>query len=326
MGEARAHHFISQCYLKGFTRNGSKKSKLFVVSLDELKTFETKPENVAHRRDFNRIEGLPAGALETQLGKFETQVNRALLKIGADRTLDDTDAWIHVLNLAALFAVRHPLQRENVRQFMEQTSKIMMEMTVATPERWASQMLKVQAAGEVPADTDVTYEQVREFVQRGEYTLKVPTARHIDIEFKVHDTVLRTLVARKWTLCIAQPGVGHFMTSDAPLGLVNSDGTPSSMMRPVGHGLTGTTVFFPINRELFAVGTFEGPAGVRYMNARGVANQNAIMLAHADRELYGPDCRDRLLIGPDEVFAADLLDRLRELGGPERKVAKGEGE
>lgn len=61
---ARAHHFISQCYLKGFTRNGSKKSKLFVIGLEQLRSFETRPENVAHRRDFNRIEGLPPEELE----------------------------------------------------------------------------------------------------------------------------------------------------------------------------------------------------------------------------------------------------------------------
>jgi hypothetical protein len=310
MGEARAHHFISQCYLKGFTYNRSKKSKLFVVSIDELKTFETKPSNVAHRRDFNRIEGLPAGALEAQLGKFEGQVDRALLKIGTDRTLDDTDAWMHVLSLAALFAVRHPLQRENVRQFMERTSKLIMDMALATPERWASELRQARAAGAISSDTDVPYEKLREFHRQGAYPIGVPTARHVDIEFKTHATVLRTMVDRHSTLYIAGPGAGNFVTSDHPLVLTHSDGPPASMTRPVGHGLTGTTVFFPINHELFAVGTFEGSAGVRQMNARGVANLNGIMLMHADRELYGPDRRARVLVGTDEVFAADLPDRL----------------
>ncbi len=50
MGEVRAHPLISQCYLKGFTRNGSKLSKLFVVSVDARNTFETKP-----------VRGPPAG-------------------------------------------------------------------------------------------------------------------------------------------------------------------------------------------------------------------------------------------------------------------------
>ena len=82
-------------------------------------------------------------------------------------------------------------------------------------------------------------------------------------------------------------------------------------------------MYFPINQEIFAVGTFEGPTGVRHLDSRGVANLNAIMLIHADRELYGPDRRDRVLIGQDAVFAADVPDRLRDLRKKEkRSVAK----
>lgn len=313
MGEARGHHFIPQCYLKGFTRNGSKKSKLFVFSLEKLETFETRPDNVAKRRDFNRIEGLPAGALESRLGKFESQVDKALLKIGADRSLDDTEAWIHVLNLAALIAVRHPQRREMVRQFMEQTAKVMLDVALATPERWASQLRRAKASGAISSDADVPYERLRERYRNGEYEIQVSTARHIDIEFKTHDPVLRTLVARKWMLCVAQPGAGSFVTSDHPLVLAHSDGTLPTMKNPVGHGNAETTVFFPINRELFAVGTFEGPAGVQRMSAGGVAYLNAIILMHADRELYSSDPRNRVRIGALGVFMADLPDKLREL-------------
>ena len=206
MTEARAHHFVSQCYLKGFTHNGSKNSKLFAVDLKELKTFEPRPEGVAHRRDFNRIEGLPAGALETALGKFETQADKALRKIGADRSLDDNDAWIYVLNLAALFAVRHPLQRENVRKAMVRTAEIIMDTSLSSRERWESQMRKARAAGAITGNEGVTYEQMRDFHERGEYTVEVPTGRHVGLEFHVHDAVLRTLVHRQWTLCIAEPG------------------------------------------------------------------------------------------------------------------------
>jgi hypothetical protein len=314
MSEARAHHFISQCYLKGFTKNGSKNSKLFVFDLPQLKTFETKPEGVAHRRDFNRIEGLPAGALEAQLGRFETQADKALLKIGADRSLSDEEAWIHVLNLAALFAVRHPLQRENVRGFIERTSKMVMEIALSTPERWNAQMRQAQKSGAVPADHGVTYEQMLDFVKRDQYTVDVPNARHIALEFHVFDSVLRTLVDRKWTLCIAQPGAGHFMSSDHPVILVHSDGVSASLQRPLGHGLTGTNLFFPINRELFAVGTFEGPAGERRVGSKGIASLNGIVLAHADRQLYGVDGgRSRVLMGEQEIFAAELPEVLRRL-------------
>jgi len=201
MGEARAHHIISQCYLKGFN------SKLFVVDLQQLKTFESKPQGVAQRRDFNRIEGLPAGALENRLAKFESVADQALLKIGADRSLSDADAWTHILNLAALFAVRNPSQRENVRGFMEKVAKRIMDMSLATRERWESQVRQAAAASAMSADSSVTYEQMRDFHERGEYTIQVPNARHIDFEFNVFETVLHTLVNRKmlWRTAQARP-------------------------------------------------------------------------------------------------------------------------
>ncbi|WP_256026020.1 MULTISPECIES: DUF4238 domain-containing protein [Enterobacteriaceae] len=46
MSVARHHHFLSQCYLKGFTSNGGKKSKLTVIDLKERKTFESNTRNV----------------------------------------------------------------------------------------------------------------------------------------------------------------------------------------------------------------------------------------------------------------------------------------
>ncbi len=49
------HHFISQCYLKRFTRGGTKKSLLTVLGFKEERIFETRPRNVCSKRDFNRI-------------------------------------------------------------------------------------------------------------------------------------------------------------------------------------------------------------------------------------------------------------------------------
>jgi hypothetical protein len=51
---------------------------------------------VVHRRDFNRIDSKPLGALNPkgQLAKFEGKVDRALQKIGADRSLEDDDALL----------------------------------------------------------------------------------------------------------------------------------------------------------------------------------------------------------------------------------------
>ena len=314
MSAARAHHFISQCYLKGFTENGSKNSKLFVVGLQERKYFQTKPANVAQRRDFNRVEGRPPGEIEELLAPFEGQAAAALLKLAADRSLDDVDAWLTVLNLVALFAVRHPLHREQVRQFTERIARLTMEMTLATRERWESQVRQATDAGFMDGQSDVTYEQMRDFVQRGEYTVNLANARHLQLEFQLHDAVLETLVDRKWTLWTSTKDVGHFITSDRPVILMNADGRAPTLQRPIGHGMMGTVVCFPVCRELFAVGAFEGQQGVREASAQIVAGLNRLVLAHADREAYGATGREPVEFDGRAVSFMNSLEALSRQG------------
>jgi len=291
MGQARGHHYISQCYLKRFTRNGSKNSQLWVCDLAKGHSFSTAPANVAKERDFNRIEGLPPGELDNRLGAFETKACNAIGDIEESRSLDDNEAWIHVLNLAALFAVRTPRMREHVREFHEQVARATMGVALAKQERWESLVQRARKAGHIPADSKVTYEQVKEFHERGEYTVTVPTTRHIGYEFHVFEPVLRTLADRKWTLYLAAPDSGGFLTTDNPVCLMNSNGAPATLARPIGHGMKGTMVLLPLSRHLLALGTFEEGGGALTAPRELAANFNALVIAHADKYVFAADDR-----------------------------------
>lgn len=72
---------------------------------------------------------------------------------------------------------------------------------------------------------------------------------------------------------------------------MNTDGAPATLMRPIGHGLTGTTVLLPISRHLLAAGAFEDGGGVHTVERNFVATINALVMAHADRYVFAPDCR-----------------------------------
>lgn len=135
---------------------------------------------------------------------------------------------------------------------------------------------------------------MREFFERDEYTIEVANASHIFNEFNVFEDVLRTLVARKWALCVAPADSGGFITSDHPICLMSSNGSPSELRRPVGHGLMETTVLFPISRDLAAVGTFEGENQVVRLSREGVAAMNDFVIRHAERQVYAAD--DKFLV------------------------------
>jgi len=296
MNAARNHHFLSQFYLKGFTKNGSKHSKLVAVDLIDSKAFETTPRNVGAERDFNYIEGLPYDAVENSLARFEGTVAKSIGKIGAAGNLRDQDALIDVLNLLCLFAIRNPRLRDNVRQFQESVARQILDMSLATRERWESQVRQMIKAGVWDAPPIVPYEQLKKDNDDGGYRITVPRARLIQMEFKVFDSVLPHLVGRNWTLCIASTGSGGFITSDHPVCLMWSDGSPSTSNRPVGYGLTGTTVVFPLTSELLMVGIFDGAGGRRALTPLQVATFNGIVAHHVERQVYASNSQARVLL------------------------------
>ena len=78
---------------------------------------------------------------------------------------------------------------------------------------------------------DNPYEQIRQQVEEEAYRIGVPTGRHVQMEFEVFDIVLPYLVERRWSLCIASPESGGFITSDHPVVRMWSDGSPSTLNR-----------------------------------------------------------------------------------------------
>lgn len=313
MSEARGHHYISQCYLKRFTKNGSKNSKLQVYDLGTGQAFTTAPRNVAKQRDFNVVEGLPAGHLEAQLSKFEGEVERALRHLEQARNLDNYDAWVYVLNLASLFAVRNPRLRDNMSAFYDQILRQVMDVALASRERWESQVAQATAAGHMKADSKITYEQMKDFHERGEYSIEMANAMHIGAEFTMFEPVLQTMVKRKWVLFVAQSDSGGFITSDHPACLVDMEPRPNGIYG-VGFGMLRTMVVFPVTRELAAVGTFEGENMVVLADRNKAAEINNVVLQFATRQVFAADSQTSVRFG--EVVlpicdAATALTRAR---------------
>lgn len=288
MGEARGHHFISQCYLKRFTHNGCKNSKLWVYDLNAGCGFHTAPANVAKLRDFNLIEGLRHGELEGRLSGFESVVNEALNVIERDRSLTDADAWLHVQNLAALFAVRNPRMRGSMQDAQERIIKKVTDLMLSTREIWESQVKQAVEAGAMKPNQNVTYEQAKDFHERGQYTIHIANAHHIATEFHVFEPVLRTMVGRQWTLFLAESD-SSFITSDHPVCLMPMGPYTTGAMRSVGYGMTETMVYFPITRGIAAMGAFEGGGSVVNATREKVAQFNTLLMHHANRQVFAPD-------------------------------------
>ncbi len=287
---ARHHHYLSQCYLKGFTKGRAKKSKLVVFDIKESKSFETIPRNVGGIRDFNRIdiEGIDQNQLEKDLSDFEGKAATALKKLEETKEFTGEVREL-IIYLIALIAVRSPERREHMRQFEAKVMDKIMGLALQSKEHWESQMRQMQE--ENPEyKSDVSYEDIKEYFDSKEYTIEFAREHHIHMEMVQVDAILPYLDARNWVLVEASSDTGPFITCDNPVCLSwkEPENVPAIYRRSPGFGLTGTQVYFPVSQDLVLMGEFETEDDVVRGTEELVALCNSTILHNFYNQIYAP--------------------------------------
>jgi hypothetical protein len=292
-GVPRNHHWVPQCYLKGFAKSRSKNAQLHVIDAVAQRHFTTVPRNVASARDFNRVEidGVDPNRVEMDMAQFEGAVDKALERICRDRDILDAEDRNLVLNLIALLSVRTPSMREHIRQGYEQVLKRVMDLTLATKERYEASFASAAQAGAFDGEDMLPYETMRDFFDRDQYTITMPTTRHVRQEFDLVDTILPLLGRRNWLIVRAEPGTGGFITSDHPVILKWTEQRDRGLFHSPGFGLRGTEVIFTISHDLAIIGTFDDPPGTMDAGVREVALINGCIIGHNRRQIYARDDR-----------------------------------
>jgi hypothetical protein len=288
--EARLHHYIPQFYLRGFGRSTSKNSKVTVIDLERERQYETAVKNVGAERDFNRVdvEGVAPDALERAYSGFEDKVAQSVRRIDSTLRFEGDDR-IHVLNLIALMAVRHPQMRTQWTGFHAQLARIIMAQVLATKERWETTKAQMKAAGE-PINESLTYEKMKEGWEGNHYEVAVPVAHHVRMERVGFEAILPTLVDRKWRMIVATEHSGPFVTCNHPVTLIwkNPASVPTMMQRSVGYGMHQTQLVFALTQRLALIGEFEGQTEAVLPATRelvAIINTRMVMFAS---QLYAP--------------------------------------
>lgn len=288
---ARRHHYVPQCYLKGFAADRDK-GQLHAVDLRRLTVFATSTKNVAQERDFHSLAdtNVDADALEKAFSGFESEVSCALERSIAAGAFDDIDDRSYILNLIALIAVKNPRVRANADRFRKRIYKTTMDLVVSSPDIWASHVRKAKAAGFIKPEADTDYETMRAFVRGGAYDIVISPADHVINELDVFDGVLPLFFQRAWTVLRAPPGQTGFITSDQPVCLMWSEPPIRGRRRPPpGFGRPDTMVLFPLAPSLALIGTFEGDDKVVDANDSQIADFNFAMIENARRQVYARD-------------------------------------
>ena len=293
---ARRHHYIPQCYLKGFAVSRKRgKAQVYVFDREQRKMFVTATDNVGLERDFNRIEteGQKPDALENKLSGFESALTTALERTNAAGTFQSDEDRATILNFIGLVALRNPRRREGIRDFHEQIMKRMMDVALATKERWEGQVRQMKKAGVFKADEVISYEQLKAFHDAGDYKIALNTEYQILMEMKGFDAVLPTLFKRGWMFMRAPTDSGGFVTSDDPVNLMWSDPDERGKVHGPGFGLPGTQIIFPISTKLAVAGAFELKSETREVSEDMVAGFNGGIATMAIRQMYARDLHFR---------------------------------
>jgi hypothetical protein len=311
MGEhkpARQHHYIPRFYLKGFAKKPHKNSPIHVFDMAKGEWLPaTHPSNLGTIRDFNRvdIDGQPIDALESSLSKFETEASKVLESVRESKTMPAGDDLIILMNLIALISVRNPQARESFRESTKKVIDLTTALSLANKDRFESTVQQMKKAGYAKDLPDVSYEELLQFYQSGEYKINIKNQFFYSGEFGAVRAVVQTLLNRRWSFLIAGPDAGHFISSDHPVRLRWTDPKLTQGYFPPGHGVMSTEVLFPLSRNIAIVGTFEGEDRTETVNQAIVATVNNLILQGCVRQLYSPT-DDFFYLGKDRAILSSV--------------------
>ena len=292
---ARNHHFVAQGYLAGFTDDGTRHGKLTVFDLDSRRVFRTGPRNVAAKRDFNRVnlEGRTPDDLERSLGDFEGKAISAIRRVQERGEPLTSEALNHVVTLMTLLVVRNPRFRRAANDARRHEVRIIGDILTSDRRIYEHHVAKAKKDGFIPEHVDVPFEEMAAFIKGDQYTVEVSTTESLSLEFGIFQSIFDTLASRSWSLVTAGPDAPDFVTCDHPVAVVFRD---PKRRGPIGYGLPGTEVSFPLGPRHAVVGMLEDPL-VPHVTARAgeVAALNNRTLYHVDRQLYARSERVMIL-------------------------------
>jgi hypothetical protein len=275
--QARAHHYVPQCWLAGFTDSGQKDGRLWQTDVNAHRQWPTSPLNAGHQRDFYRVYDPSKDPLviETKLSEMEGLIAPILQRLDQKRRLPDADELTSLIIFMAIQFIRVPAFRPLLFGITDSVIRSRMAEVLATPESW-EQALR---AWEIPAGAEGSdYQGMREFFQSGDFSLNLENENdwYLKSGFTAAADVMESLQKRYWGIAVSN--AGDFIASDNPVVM---DGCAGERMGFENAGV----VIYPVSRHLVLYGT-RTPTPIPPMEPAEVARHNTFMMMTASRYVY----------------------------------------
>ena len=273
-GEARAHHYVPQCWLAGFTDTGENDGMLYVTDLKRKTQWRCRPSQAGHRRDFYRVEDETVAdplAIEKIFSRIETNVApvfRALMR--ERRGPKDEFELGTLLEYMAIQWIRVPTFRALVgRTVYSHFSRDVL----SSPEAW--QKAK-QRAGIPDGDPDADYARVKKALDSGQIVFSGQPAFYLKKGAQLVEEIDACLKQYKWNWLVSESG--QFIGFDSPVAMDGIEG------QAVGFK-NASIVTYPANRHLLLYGTREAVERP-FLTTKLIARCNTFAMLSADEQVY----------------------------------------
>lgn len=289
MSDTVNHHFIPQFYLRGFSDAVDKrKSQVFVFDQSTKKSFRTLVRNIGARRNFFRIdvEGFDPNHVEDGMAEVEGVIAPLLDEVIATKSFPSDEHFSSVMLLMGNVAVRNPRFRSMIEDLHIKLANGMMRMTIQDKVRYHDSVREAREQG-APIRDDISYEDMKSFIERGEYKIAIDQTYLIKLELDAVPMVVEQLARRSWSFASATPGT-TFITCDDPVVLAWADEKNRGPYSP-GFGLADTIAMFPISPKLALIGLFVKQPPNRNFRRDQVADTNTSIAKNATKQLYARD-------------------------------------
>jgi hypothetical protein len=273
--EPRAHHYVPQCWLAGFTDSGQKDGRLWVTDFNRRRQWPTSPPNAGHRRDFYRVSSPEHSPVIVE--KLYSRIEDGIAPIlkALDEELRGPTA-LELEGLCMFMAIqwtRVPAFRPKMLSIAHTVNRATMKKVLKSPASWRRLLKKMNQPLDSP---EADYQKMRAFVESEQYSLSADTEWYVQQALEGAHTIIPSLLKRHWQVSISRNG--SFIASDNPVAL---DGEKK---QKIGFANAGV-VIFPSSRHIVLHGTLSKLRPL-HLTEMLIARLNTMMMLHAQEQVF----------------------------------------
>ena len=204
----------------------------------------------------------------------------------------------------SLLGVRNPSIRDSFNEIQNDIAFKALSLTLKDKDDW-EKFIKDANKENDDKYANVTYEDMKEFINSREWNIVEPSEKKYLREFQAVDLVYQLSMKRHWSLFIIEKSNNFFITSDRPVKLFWNNKSEDNYGPAFGD--KNSELIFPINKNNILWGSFIMPSIIKKdTDDDDIATLNSMQLLYYKRHLYSPT-EDFILKKGDIIVSSKKL-------------------